>query len=352
MQAFTRARIGVSMARMSKATLNDVATRAGVSTATVSRVLNSPAVVQPATRDRVEAAISELGYTPNFGARVLAAKRTNTIGAIVPTLENAIFARGLEAFQQELSRRGITLLVASSSYSPEVEEAQLRALVSRGADAILLIGYDRDARVYDYLRQNGTPYVIAWAHDPLQPHPSVGFDNRRAMQALAERVIAQGHRRIGFVSARREGNDRARNRWLGALDATRAAGLADGDVTLVETVYSIEAGRAALRQLMAQDPRPTAVICGNDVLAAGALLEAGAMGVAVPDALSITGFDDIEIAEILTPALTTVHVPHRRMGEIAADLLTSRIGGTGDVAASRVIETEIVMRGTLGPAPD
>ena len=333
-----------------KATLSDVARRAGVSTATVSRVLNMPDVVQPATRDRVEAAIGELGYTPNFGARVLAAKRTNTVGAVVPTLENAIFARGLEAFQSELSRNRITLLVASSSYRPDVEEEQIRSLVSRGADAILMIGYDRDARVYDYLMRNGTPYVIAWAHDPAQYHPSVGFDNRRAMQELAARVIALGHRNLGFITAIRDGNDRARNRWLGALDAMKAAGLDPHALSLCETVYSIDAGRTALKELMGRTPRPTAVICGNDVLAAGALTAARELGLSVPGELSITGFDDIEIAEILTPALTTVHVPHRRMGEIAAQLLIDSLRGTS-TAGNRVIDTEIMMRGTLGPAP-
>ena len=333
-----------------KATLSDVARRAGVSTATVSRVLNMPDVVQPATRDRVEAAIGELGYTPNFGARVLAAKRTNTVGAVVPTLENAIFARGLEAFQRELSRNRITLLVASSSYRPEVEEEQIRSLVSRGADAILMIGYDRDARVYDYLMHNGTPYVIAWAHDPAQHHPSVGFDNRRAMRELAARVISLGHRQLGFITAIRNGNDRARNRWLGALDAMADAGLDPDDLSLCETVYSIDAGRSALKDLMHRTPRPTAIICGNDVLAAGALSAARELGLSVPDDLSITGFDDIEIAEILTPALTTVHVPHRRMGEIAAQLLIDSLRGTS-TAGNRVIGTEIMMRGTLGPAP-
>ena len=122
-------------------TLHDVAFAANVSTATVSRCLNFPNKVSAATRQKVSAAISELGYLPNFGAKVMATNRTNTIGAIIPTMENAIFARGLQAFQEELLLHGFTLLVASTSYRPEIEQEQIRALVARGADALLLIGH-------------------------------------------------------------------------------------------------------------------------------------------------------------------------------------------------------------------
>ena len=129
-------------------TLDDVARKAGVSTATVSRCLNKPERVVKETRDRVLRAVEALGYTPNFGARVMAAKRTFTIGAIIPTMENAIFARGIQAFQEELHRRGYTLLVSSTGYRPGAEEEQVRTLVGRGADGTLrLSGPSRRACV-------------------------------------------------------------------------------------------------------------------------------------------------------------------------------------------------------------
>lgn len=173
-------------------TLTDVARRAKVSTATVSRCLNAPDRVVEKTRKRVLEAVAELGYTPHFGAQALAAKRTNTFGAIVPTMENAIFARGLQAFQEVLEHRGITLLVASSSYRQDLEEKQIRTLVARGADALLLIGQDRRPEVYAFLQQREVPCVTAWVHDPGGAHPSIGFDNRRAMQRLARRVLPTG----------------------------------------------------------------------------------------------------------------------------------------------------------------
>ncbi|MCR9125232.1 MAG: LacI family DNA-binding transcriptional regulator [Rhodobacteraceae bacterium] len=332
-------------------TLEDVARRAGVSTATVSRCLNTPERVVSDTRKRVMKVVQELGYAPNFGARALAARRTNTFGAIIPTMENAIFARGLQAFQEELGLNGITLLVASSSYSPELEEAQISALIARGADALLLIGHDRTRQSYALLDRRNIPYVVAWVFDPEMPRLSIGFDNRKAMQGLAAQVLAEGHRRIGFISAERTGNDRARDRYKGVCDAMRAAGLdPDADLQLIETEYGIGKGAQAFEKLMAATPRPTVVMCGNDVLAAGALSQARRMGIAVPGEVSITGFDDVEIAELVSPALTTVHVPHREMGRGAARLLLALRAGEG-TRESVELPVEIRLRETLGPAP-
>jgi len=183
------------------------------------------------TRERVEKAIESLGYTPNFGARVMAAKRTFTIGAIIPTMENAIFARGLQAFQEQLHSRGYTLLVSSSAYDPQIEEEQVRALVARGADGLLLIGYDRDAAIYKYLDRQSVPALIAWAFDPTHPHPAIGFDNRAAMAMIAREVLAQGHRDIAVISATLDGNDRASERVAGVRDSLTTQGLPQDALT-------------------------------------------------------------------------------------------------------------------------
>jgi len=216
-------------------TLDDVAKAAGVSTATVSRCLNSPERVVERTRTRVMAAVEALGYTPNFGARVMAARRTFTIGAIIPTMENAIFARGLQAFQEELHARGYTLLVASSAYQPKVEEEQIRALIARGADGLLLIGYDRDASIYEYLERQQVPALIAWAHSKHNPRPAIGFDNRASMRALTEHVIGLGHRKLGVISALCKGNDRAAERLLGIKDALQSSSMPIDALPIIET---------------------------------------------------------------------------------------------------------------------
>lgn len=330
--------------------LEDVAERAGVSTATVSRCLNAPERVSEATRMRVLAAVEALGYAPNFGARALAARRTNTFGAIIPTMENAIFARGLQAFQEELGRLGITMLVASSSYRPELEEEQIRALVARGADALLLIGHDRTPQSYAFLDQRRIPYLVAWAFDADAPRPSIGFDNRAAMRTLAERVLDHGHVRLGYIGAGEAGNDRARLRAEGAALAMQARGLDPAGLRKIETTYSIARGAEAFAALMADPRPPTAILCGNDVLAAGALSMARRMGIAVPGQVSVTGFDDIELAEIVSPALTTMHVPHGDMGRRAARLLVAMRNGQ-TVTESVELPATLVERDSLGPRP-
>ncbi len=329
-------------------TLLDVARAAGVSTATVSRCLNKESTVAEATRAKVMRAVEELGYTPNFNARAIAAKRSHTIGAIIPTMENAIFARGLQAFQEALHDLGYTLLVSSSAYQPDLEAQQVKALVARGADGLLLIGYERDQSVYDYLARRNVPTVLAWAFSAEQNLTAVGFDNRAAMAELADHVIALGHRRIAYVSGIIAGNDRARSRLAGVHDALEKAGMAPSDMPVIERHYAIEDGAEAFETHMQSDVRPTVVMCGNDVLAAGALAKAKQMGLRVPEDVSITGFDDIELAKILDPPLTTVHVPHRKMGRTAAEILIEMVEGrTGCI--TRELQVEIAMRGSLAP---
>ena len=326
-------------------TLEDVAQRAGVSTATVSRCLNSPEKVVEATRTRVLAAVDALGYSPHFGARVMAAKRTNTIGAIIPTMENAIFAEGLQAFQETLSAAGYDLLLASSGYEPAREAQQIRSLVARGAEGLLLIGHERGPEISGFLTQRGLPVVATWAHDPSAALPAVGFDNYAAMRALADQVLALGHRRIGYITAPVAQNDRSRARLTAIHDAFAAP---DGHVEVIEAPYGIEAGAEAFAQLMDLPQRPTAVMCANDVQAVGALTQAREMGVRVPQDISLTGFDDMALSRVVQPALTTVRVPHNAMGRTAAEMLIGIIQ-TQETPSSVCLSTQVIPRASLGP---
>lgn len=327
-------------------TLDDVARAAGVSTATVSRCLNTPDRVVAKTRDRVMTAVNQLGYTPNFGARVMAAKRTFTIGAIIPTMENAIFARGLQAFQEELHKRGYTLLVSSTAYQPDIEAEQIHSLVARGADGLLLIGNARDPNLYAYLQRQSVPVLVAWVYSPDNERPCIGFDNRTAMLALARQILSMGHRDIAVISGVIEGNDRAEARLQGIRDALAEQGLGTSGLSVVETPYGIENGAIAFERLMRAAVRPSVIMCGNDVLAAGAMRRARELGMSVPEDVSITGFDDIELARIVSPPLTTVHVPHREMGQRAAMELV-RMLEEESPGVSMELESSLRLRGSL-----
>jgi len=334
------------MPGFSAPTLTDVAKKAGVSTATVSRCLNTPDRVAKRTRDKVEDAIAMLGFTPNFGARVMASKRTYTIGAIIPTMENAIFARGLQAFQDELYKQGYTLLVASSSYDPKIEEEHIRTLVSRGVDGLLLIGHDRRPEIIDYLEDKNIPALVAWAYEPNARLPSVGFNNSAAMSELASHVIGLGHRQIGMISAWTQGNDRARARVRAVQQTMSETGLNSDKLALIETDYGVETGAIAFDKIMKLAHPPTVILCGNDVLAVGVLRQSKIRGINVPNDISVTGFDDIEIARITTPELTTMHVSHRRMGKKAAITLIDIIKGRC-FSFSTELETRLVIRASL-----
>ncbi len=332
-------------------TLEDVARVAGVSTATVSRSLNSPDSVAAKTLLRVQSAVDQLGYSPNFGARALAAKRTNTIGAVIPTMENAIFARGLQAFQETLFENGHTLLVASSSYQREREEVQIRSLIAGGADAILLIGEDRREAIYEFLRKRGIPYVLAWNYRQESDHCFVGFDNRAAAKEMARKVLKLGHTNIGMIAGLTPENDRARERVLGVREAIAENNISDQNFSLVEAQYDFTSAGDGVETLLQNNPRPTAIICGNDILAIGAVKRLQSLGLSVPQDISITGFDDIEVSSIIEPELTTVHIPHRKMGKIAAEQLLE-MRGNQTMASSIELKPYIVERQSLAKPPN
>lgn len=338
------------MKSVSVPTLEDVAREAGVSTATVSRCLNTPERVIEATRERVMSAVDKLGYYPNFGARALVAKRTNTYGTVIPTMENAVFARGIQAFQEALHDNGKTLFISSSSYQQDIEEEQIRTLVARGADGLLLIGHHRSKGIYEFLSERDVPALIAWVYEADRPELSIGFDNRLAMKRLAENVLEKGHRDIAIISAQQASNDRARNRVLGIVDAMQEWGISAERLQIVETTYGVDTGEAAFHSLMTGSNRPTAVMCGNDVLAVGALRGARHLGLRVPDDISVTGFDDIELASIADPELTTVHVPHRKMGSLAAQMLIDMVEGNPP-EKSVELQTRICLRKSLAEPP-
>lgn len=325
-------------------TLEDVAKRADVSTATVSRCLNSPDRVLPHTRQRVAEAVEWLGYTPHFAGRALASNRSNTIGAVIPTMENAIFARGLQAFQETLAAAGANLLVASCGYDPEREAEQVRALVTQGADGLLLIGATRPHSTYEFLRTRHVPYVIAWNYRPDGEHCYVGFNNRQAAKELTNHVLQQGHCRLAMIAGLTQANDRASDRVAGVRDALAASAGSNPHLPVIEVPYSVEEGARAFGVLMQDRTRPTAVICGNDVLAAGAICEARRRGLAVPGDVSIVGFDDIELAKVVDPGLTTVHVPHQQMGQAAAKVLLQMrddpLSGRSHQLSTRIVERE------------
>jgi LacI family transcriptional regulator len=329
-------------------TLADVARLAGVSTATVSRALNLPHKVKRPTLSRVRQAVETLGYVAHGAARALASRRTRTVGAVIPTLDNAIFANTTHALQKTLDEAGYTLLLASHEFSPDTEVRVTRALIERGVDGLVLLGTTHHPELFRLIAAHGIPYVLTWALDRSGTHPCIGFDNRRAAVQLARYLLEIGHREFAMISGITAGNERARERLEGVRETLLARGARLAPERIVEKPFTLTAGREGLRQVMKGMPRPTAVICGNDVLAIGAMAECGALGLAIPREVSITGFDDMEIASMVSPPLTTVRFPTAELGAYAAADLLKRIAGE-PVEMRRELPVELVVRGSTAP---
>ncbi len=330
--------------------LEDVARHAEVSTATVSRYFSAPDKVRPALRQRVREAVDHLGYTPHGAARALASQRSNTIGAVIPTLDNAIFATVVQTLQKELSAQGRTLLLAASDYNPERERGQIENLVVRGVDGLMLTGEAREPAVYALLARRGIRHVSTYVHHPGSAHPTIGFDNFAAMHKLVGYLHDLGHRSFAMIAGFAANNDRASERIAGVRHALEERGMALAGGRLLEGAYSIAAGRQALGRLLDLADRPTAVVCGNDVLALGALLEARARKLRVPEDLSITGFDDLDLAREIPPGLTTIHAPLKEMGRRTAAYLL-QAGSDEDKVLHVELPAELVVRGSTAPPP-
>ncbi len=324
--------------------LADVARLAGVSTATVSRVLSGQAAVTDAPRRAVLLAIEQLGYVPDGAARALATRRSNTIGAVVPTIDNAIFAGCIQALQGELALTRRTLVLASSGYDAGRERHQVMSLVERGIDGLMLVGAQREPSVYTLLERKRIPYVITWVHRSAA-HPCIGFDNERAGYLAARHLLDLGHREFAMLSGILDGNDRAQARVVGVRRALAEEGLELPPARLLEKRYRVADGRVAAAEILASRSAVSAIVSGNDVLALGVLFECQARGIAVPGRVSVTGIDDSELAASVTPALTSVRVPAREMGRQAAAYLLARLH---DAPAAAPLELPVTLqvRGT------
>ncbi|KUL94559.1 hypothetical protein DK26_16605 [Bosea sp. WAO] len=321
--------------------LSDVARDAGVSPATVSRAIAQPELVSPETLAKVMASAQRLGYLPDGAARALASGRSMTIGAIVPTLDSAIFARALQAMQATLAQSGYLLLVASHEANPAAETQAVRALLGRGVDGLMLVGAERAPETTALLRASGLPVVLTWCGDGH--FTAVTIDNARAGRLAAEHLIGLGHRRIGVIVGQLRFNDRQRARLDGARQALVAAGLSLPDSLVVEQALTLAGGRAGCAMLLDLDAPPTALIGGIDVFAIGCLEEAHARGMAVPQDLSVVGIDGLDMSAHVSPGLTTVHVPTGQIGNLAAQTLMAMIGHQA-VDSERVLPVELVVR--------
>ncbi|HZM33345.1 MAG TPA: substrate-binding domain-containing protein [Burkholderiales bacterium] len=338
------------MKRKANARLADVARAAGVSLSTASRALGAAELVNERTRAKVVEAAAMLGYLPHGAARALATQRSRTVGAVFPPVDNPIFAAATQALAHELASRGYTLLLATHEYDPAGELAAARALLERGVDGLVLVGLDHDPELYRMLAQSGVPYELAWSLDPAGYQHCVGVPHRLASVRLTQHLLDLGHRELAAIAGSTARNDRARDRLAGTREALASHGLELPPERVIETQFSLGHGQRAMRDLLDRAPGFTAVVCGNDLLAIGALHECARRGIEVPRHMSVAGFDDIEMAAVATPPLTTVRVPAPDIGRLAAERMLARLAGEHVVPLEEV-RAELIVRESTGRAP-
>ena len=330
------------------ASLRDVAERAGVSVATASRVASGSAVVRPETRGRVETAMRDLLYVPPSRA-----EPSGAVGLFVPEFGNPVFAALAEAMETHAARAGLATILCNTHGSAQRELDYVRMLLERRVEGMVFISAEiTDVRGehshYAQLLERGARLVFVNGGSEQLEVTSVGVDERAAGRIATEHLIGLGHERIGFVAGRPYAHP-TREKTLGRLDALRAAGLADGLVAHAE--FSVPGGREALRELLSKpdSERPTGVICSSDLMAIGAVQEAFAHGLRVPEDLSVVGFDGIEAAAWTQPPLTTVEQPIDEIARTAVAALRAQVEHPVERQPSYVFRPRLRVGGTSAP---
>ena len=305
-------------------TLKDVARLAGLSPITVSRALHNPKLVKPETIERAKEAAAAIGYIPNMLAGSLTTRRSQLIAAVVPQLSNSMFSETVQGLNDELSAHGYQLLLSVSNYSRQKEEDLLTAILSRQPDGIVLTGINHQPGVRKKLLAMGVPVVETWDLTPSPIDIAIGFSQERIGERVAQYLLGKGYRRFASICAR---DERANRRRLALEAELQRHGVAPVATHLATPPTTLNLGREGLRALLAAGHEPDIVVCSSDVLAHGALIEATAQGIAIPDRLGIMGFGDFNFSAYTHPAISSVHIDKHGIGVQAAKSLIAKIEG-------------------------
>ncbi|RYE08125.1 MAG: LacI family DNA-binding transcriptional regulator [Hyphomicrobiales bacterium] len=316
------------MNKKQRATLADVARRAGVSPVTVSRAIRHPDMVSEELRERIDEAVKKLNYIPNHLASALASTRTHIVGVIVPSLTNGVFDDYLGAIQDVLNPAGFQVLVLNVRYSEIEEEKAIQTLMGYHPEAMIVAGVDQTPRSLDLLRHAGMPVVQTMDVSGAPIDLNIGLDHEAAGAAAVRHLYELGHRKIAHLTARAD--PRARRRHAGYQRQMAAYGLStEGLVGASPRPSDVAMGGELLDEILAQVPDVSAVFTCNDDLALGTLFECQRRGLRVPDDIAIVGFNDLDFCVAAVPTLTSVSIERQQMGRWAAESILEIIRGSG-----------------------
>lgn len=328
-----------------KVRMEHIAQRAGVSLMTVSRAFRAPQRVAAATRERIQEAATELGYVGSAFASQLASGRTRLIAVVLPDLRNPAFALEIQGLSDGLGDQ-FDLVFSGENEAMDPGPRRIRSLLGYQPAALVVHGGLQDAEALELVARRGVPFVELGSLTGKGQQISVGYSNRAAGKAATEHLISRGYRRIGFVSSRKAGNQRAADRWAGFRAALKAADIAARPDLELETTLGYGKGAEAVDELMRRESKLQAVFFTGDGWALGALFHCQKKGIRVPEQLAIMGFDDQELTSMTVPQLSSVHVPRYEMGYEAGKVLRQALNGSQVKRHRLDLGFKVVCRGT------
>jgi DNA-binding LacI/PurR family transcriptional regulator len=322
--------------------IREVAKRAKVSTATVSRTINGSDKVKPATAARVRKVIEELNFFPNTHARTLVSGKSHILGLIISDITNPFFPDLVKSFEDEAVQRGKEVIIGNTDYNPKRMAGCIRRMVERKVDGVAIMTSESDPALVAELTRRNIPTVFMDTGKPGPHCANIRVDYGQGIQEAVQHLIALNHRRIAFITGPMNLAS-AQTRYSTFVSSLKAHGLFDQ--TLIEKGnHRIEGGAMAMRNFLKLPRRPTAVIASNDLTAIGALGALHEMGLRVPEYISLVGFDDIAFAHLTNPPLTTIVLSRRQLAAVALAALDSLIQGKKDSLLNLTIPTHLVMR--------
>ena len=330
------------------ATIYEVSKLAGVSLATVSRVINNSGKVTPATREKVEAAMLALGYRPNSIAQSLASSRSNSVGILVPELHGPFFGNMLSSIESELRDYGKHVIITAGHSDREKEMESIGFLASRQCDALILHIYAAPNEYVLRLRDEGARIVLIGRDLPEMPESCVTIDNEVGEYLATRSLIELGHTELAYIAGPLWKSD-GQARMAGFRRALDEAGIPFDRRRVAEGTYQESSGQQAMRELLASNIPFSALVCGNDEMAAGAIAVAREHGISLPEDLSVIGFDNVFFTRYMHPALSTVHYPIEVMGRMAARCVLRDVYGVEGLKIQNRFEPELVSRASIAP---
>ncbi len=331
------------------ATIKDVAQLAGVSTTTVSHVINGTRFVSDELRQRVYQAMEALNYQPNILARGLRRGDTRTIGLIVPDNSNPFFAELLRAIEDAGFQEGYNVILCNSDGDVDKEAAYIHLLFAKQVDGIIFIAVNNSPGHLSGLLQPDVPVVIVDRDLPLKDTDVILVDNEKGGFDATNYLISLGHHRIACIAGP-SGVTPSAERVRGYLRALQEAGICQRDEFIVHGDFRFKSGEQAAHQLLSLPDPPTAIFACNDLMAIGAMRALRQCGVTIPEDVSVIGFDDIQLASAVTPSLTTVAQPIAHIGRVAVHHLVARIRSESVCTPKRIVlETQLIVRESCAP---